>query len=68
MGFIKWFLKKIKCKSKCSFNIEEFNESIINVDLSQYRLKKSDMIYISKLVKNRPSIHFYTHGKNITNI
>ncbi len=61
MGLIKWILKKCQCKSQCGFNIEDFDE-IANVDLSQYRLKKSDMIFISKLVKKRPSIHTYLHS------
>ena len=60
MGLIKWILKKCQCKSKCTFNVEDFDD-IAKVDLSQYILKKSDMIFISKLVKKRPSIHTYLH-------
>ena len=68
MGLLKFLLKLIKCKSQCSFNIQEFQDNNLDkVDLSQYILKPKDMIAINKIVKKRPSIHNYLH-KQITQI
>tara|TARA_R110001632_G_C11109823_1_gene392240 strand:- start:179 stop:406 length:228 start_codon:yes stop_codon:yes gene_type:complete len=63
MGLCKWILKKFKCQSNCTFNVEEFKEETIHIDLSKYRLKKSDMVNITKIVKKRPSIYTYIHKK-----
>ena len=63
MGLCKWILKKFKCQSNCTFNVEEFKEETIHIDLSKYRLKKSDMKNITKIVKKRPSIYTYVHKK-----
>ena len=68
MGLIKFLLKLIKCKSQCSFNVQEFQDNNLDkVDLSQYILKPKDMIAINKIVKKRPSVNVYFH-KNITQI
>ena len=68
MGLLKFLLKLIKCKSQCSFNVQEFQDNNLDkVDLSQYILKPKDMIAINKIVKKRASIHNYLH-KQITQI
>lgn len=60
MGFVKSIIKLFKCKSKCSFNEDEFTEKgLDNIDLSKYRLKKCDMVAIDKIVRKRPSINTY---------
>ena len=66
MGLCKWILKKFRCNSNCTFNIdiEEFNNEIVYIDLSKYKLKKSDMKNITKIVKKRPSIYTYIHPNN----
>ena len=69
MGCFKW-LKKFRCKSKCSFNIDHFNNELINLDLSKYQLTLQDMKNIQRIAKKRPSVHVYTHNylKEITAI
>ena len=64
MGLWKNIIQKISCKSKCSFNSEDFNQDLLNVDLTKYRLKTNDLILIEKIIRKRPSIHTYKHTRN----
>tara|TARA_R110000823_G_scaffold191906_7_gene323563 strand:+ start:2212 stop:2436 length:225 start_codon:yes stop_codon:yes gene_type:complete len=60
MGLLRFIIKLFKCKSKCSFNEDEFIEKKLDsIDLSKYKLKKNDMIAIEKIVRKRPSINTY---------
>tara|TARA_R110000823_G_scaffold249519_2_gene372858 strand:- start:2298 stop:2522 length:225 start_codon:yes stop_codon:yes gene_type:complete len=66
MGLLKRIVNMFKCKSKCSFNEDNFIEKgLENVDLSQYRLKRSDKIAIEKIVMKRPSINTYVRENKL---
>ena len=69
MGCFTW-LKKFTCKSNCAFNVDNFNNELINLDLSKYKLTVQDMKNIHRIAKKRPSINVYTHNylKEITEI
>tara|TARA_R110000823_G_scaffold206489_1_gene337173 strand:+ start:97 stop:306 length:210 start_codon:yes stop_codon:yes gene_type:complete len=64
MGLLKSILKRFRCKSKCAFNSEDFNQDLLNVDLSKYRLKVNDLMAIEKIIRKRPSINTYKHTRN----
>lgn len=55
MGLIKSLLKKFKCESKCSYNIEEqlFDQNILNQKLSNYELKHKDILKIAYILNKR---------------
>lgn len=61
MGWFKSILKRFACKSKCSFNSDSFDNDLLNVDLTKYRLKVGDLMAIDKIIRKRPSIHTYKH-------
>lgn len=53
MGFCKWFLKRVKCVSKCSFNNNEFDFEMLNHKLNDYNLKYKDIEKISRILSKR---------------
>lgn len=61
MGWLKTILRRFACKSKCTFNSNDFNEENLNVDLTKYRLKVGDLMAIDKIIRKRASIHTYKH-------
>ena len=64
MGLCKWLLKRITCKSKCSFNNDEFDIDIFNLKLNEFQLKNKDMIRIGSILHKREK-----KGRlNITNV
>ena len=66
MGLFKNIIKRFACKSKCTFNTEDFNNDLLNIDLTKYKLKPSDLMAIEKIIRKRPSINFYKHHRNNT--
>ena len=62
MGLCKWILKRITCKSKCSFNNDEFDIDIFSLSLNDFKLKNKDMIRIGSILKKRNT------KRNITTI
>lgn len=65
MGILKKILQMFTCKSDCTFNTSDFDQSLRRVDLSKYELKVSDLLAIEKIIKKRPSIYTYTHEKHV---
>ena len=61
MGILKNILKRFTCNSKCTFNTDDFDNNLKQVDLSKYQLKVSDLLRIQKIVNKRPSINGYFH-------
>ena len=53
MGMCKWILKRITCKSKCSFNNDEFDIDIFSLKLNDFQLKNKDMIRIGSILRKR---------------
>ena len=62
MGLCKWILKRITCRSKCSFNNDEFDIDIFSLSLNDFKLKNKDMIRIGSILKKRNT------KRNITTI
>lgn len=52
-------LRRLSCKSDCSFNTDDFNQDLRRVDLTKYELKPSDLLRIQKIVTKRPSVNLY---------
>jgi len=54
MGLFKFICKRIKCASKCSFNVDEiFDEKKLEHTLSMYELKQKDVIKIMNILNKR---------------
>ena len=53
MGFCKWFLKRVKCVSKCSFNNNEFDFEMLKQKLNDKNIKKKHIQKISTILSKR---------------
>tara|TARA_R100001591_G_scaffold64747_1_gene74419 strand:+ start:422 stop:640 length:219 start_codon:yes stop_codon:yes gene_type:complete len=54
MGLFKFLCKRVKCISKCSYNIDEiFDEKKLDHRLSMYELKQKDIIKIMNILNKR---------------
>ena len=53
MGLCKWILKRITCKSNCSFNNDKFDIEIFSTNLNEFQLKNKDMIRIGSILRKR---------------
>ncbi len=68
MGLLKWIMKKISCKSDCSYNTSDFDTNeLCSVDFSQYALKTSDLIRLQKIVLKRPSLKIHYKDEEPSN-
>lgn len=63
MGIFKWICNKFSCTSNCTFNPEDCDADLLNMDLSQYVLKIDDLKVLQKIRNKRASIHKYVHPK-----
>ena len=63
MGFWKWLAKKLSCASECAYNASDFADELLDVDLSKYQLKISDLMAIQNIVEKRPSKFNYKHDR-----
>ena len=63
MGLFKWLCRRFKCMSSCTFNEQNFDLELLKIDLSQYKLKKEDLMLIDEIARKRPSIHTYKHQR-----
>jgi len=70
MGVFKFICRRIKCVSKCSYNIEElFDENKLNHSLSMYELKQKDVIKIMNILNKRDmKPHYPKPPKSILSI
>jgi len=53
MGIIKYILKKLSCKSSCSYNNNEFKIEHLHRTLNHYALKNKDLEKILKILNKR---------------
>ena len=55
MSLVKYILSKCSCKSSCAFNENEivFDTQIMNVRLSNYKLKLKDVKKINGILSKR---------------
>ena len=53
MGIVKYILKKLSCKSSCSYNNNEFNIEHLHRSLNHYTLKNKDLQKILKILNKR---------------
>ena len=56
LGLLKMILKKFSCKSKCSFNNEDFDIDLLDLPLKMFELKNKDINTISAILSKRKSI------------
>ena len=66
MGLLMKILRKLTCKSDCSFNTEDFNQDLRRIDLTKYELKVSDLLRLQKITKKRPSVNTYLNESRET--
>ena len=50
---IKWFLKKISCKSSCVYNIDHHEHDYIKMLKNMYDLKNKDVECIGNILQKR---------------
>tara|TARA_R110000787_G_scaffold179128_2_gene290871 strand:- start:333 stop:533 length:201 start_codon:yes stop_codon:yes gene_type:complete len=55
LGLIKMILKKFSCKSKCSFNNQEYDFNLGDLKLNQFELKNKDINTIYGILSKRKS-------------
>ena len=63
MGLVKTLLKMFSCKSKCSFNNQEYDFNFGELKLKDFELKNKDMVRIGSILNKRnrkPLIRNYT--------
>ena len=53
MGILKYILKKLSCKSSCSYNNSEFDLNHLHRSLNNYQLKNKDIEKILKILIKR---------------
>ena len=53
MGIVKFILKKLSCKSSCSYNNNNFDISHLHRSLNHYTLKNKDIERILKILNKR---------------
>lgn len=58
MGLLKWILKKFRCNSSCTYNIENeiYDNNILGHTLNQYSLKLKDLKKIYRILNKREMI------------
>ena len=60
-GLLKKLCDKFSCKSNCTFNPDDCDKDLLDMDLRQYKLKDEDLRVLQKIRTHRPSKHNYTH-------
>ena len=63
MGIFKFLVNLFKCESSCAFNRNDLPEDMLDIDLSLYKLKDSDLKVIKNIMEKRPSIVKHKHLK-----
>lgn len=67
MGLLKWILKKFRCNSSCTYNIENeiYDNNVLGHTLNQYSLKLKDLKKIYRILNKREMIIAERLGKVI---
>lgn len=65
MGLFKWLCRRFACKSGCTFNPNDCDDDLLNMDLSQYVLKVDDLKVLQNIRNKRASKHKYVHAKQV---
>ena len=67
MVLLKWILKKFRCNSSCTYNIENeiYDNNVLGHTLNQYSLKLKDLKKIYRILNKREMIIAERLGKVI---